>query len=105
MNLARNTNYSNDFYGIERYIYETICRFHPSFAFGGQISDINLLTDLEDQLRELMVKREDGSSRLVMELVLARAMKEMRGRLLTNGRSFVPAALNNEIFRQSVSQA
>jgi hypothetical protein len=103
MNLSRSTFYNNDFYGIERTIYEAICRFHPGFALGGQISDINLLNDLEEQLRETMIKRDDGSRRLVLDLALTKAMGEMRRRLLTHGRLFVPPGLNNEICRQTGS--
>ncbi|MDR1396610.1 MAG: hypothetical protein LBJ14_02625 [Desulfarculales bacterium] len=85
MNTSR-----GDFYGLSRIIYDAICKIKPEFAFTSHISDVYLLNDLEERLREILVKRQDGSSRLVIDLTLSKAMKEMRRQLVNPGRLFTP---------------
>ena len=54
-----------------------------------------MLDELEAELREKMVKRADGSSRLVIDLALGRAMREVRRHL--NSRCLnALTLLNNE---------
>ena len=78
-------NYTN-FRGLARLIYDSLNKINPGFVLNGQIYDNRLLQELENDLRRQLVIREDGSKRLVIDLALTRAMREVRDQLKSEGR-------------------
>lgn len=76
--------------GMSRLIMQALQEIAPTTAQNSQIIDCRLLQQLEEHLQQKLVKREDGSSRLVIDLVLRRSMHEIR-QLLSNTCT-VPAA-------------
>ena len=78
--------------GMSHVIYQSLTNMMPELAHNSQIVDHRLLQELEDQLRQKLVLREDGTSRLVIDLLLTRAMLEVRRSLSQNNAQFVKIA-------------
>ncbi len=93
-------------HGMTKLIFESLQQMLDEPGHNSQIIDCRLLQKLEEQLRQRMVVREDGSSRLVIDLVLTRSMDEVRQLLsydidmqlaalpALEGRSFSPHMVN-----------
>ena len=84
-------NNQTELHGMSRLIYESLQRVAPEVIRNGQIVDCRLLQKLEEQLHDKLVKRGDGSSRLVIDLVLTRSMKELKQKLIENQQLHVSA--------------
>jgi DNA-binding winged helix-turn-helix (wHTH) protein len=74
--------------GLSKVILNALVTAAPEIIENRQIIDGRLLQELEENLRRQWVTRADGSSRLVIDLVLTRAMHEIRRALSAPGRGW-----------------